>query len=66
VQEELAAIPVLDGRRRSHGIAIRHLARAVRLDLSVPERASFLKPARIDPTGLHRDPNEGKAHGRSS
>ena len=52
VHKEQAAIPVHDGRRRVTGIAIRHLARAIRLDRSVPRRP-FVPETRADrPTGL--------------
>jgi Phage integrase, N-terminal SAM-like domain len=65
-REELAAIPVLDGRRSSYGIAIRHLARAVRLDLSVPKRLGSWNSRGSTPPVQHNDPNEGTTHGCSS
>jgi hypothetical protein len=57
---EQAAIPFLTGDVGVTGIALRHLAQAVRLDrpcLGVPQ---FLELARIDPPVWHHDPNEGR------
>jgi hypothetical protein len=63
---ELAAIPFLTGDVVVTGFAIRHLARAVRLDPSVPKRPSFLNSRGSTQSVWHRVRNEGKGHGRSS
>jgi hypothetical protein len=61
LREELAAIPFLTGDVGVTGSPFRHLARAVRLDLSVPSGLRSGNSRGSTPPVWHNDPNEGKS-----